>query len=135
MTDSKICNLVPEPGRPHTTIQPLTPPVVGAYFMDSDIGVVEAAIDSTTTWSGVLDRACAADMGAPLDQWPVGMAVSGALAWSRAAGLTPDPVLIEASFTQSRPFAEYLYRMLLAGLGVPGARLAEFDDGDNELAL
>jgi hypothetical protein len=75
-----------------------------------------------------LDRAMAEEYGAPLEQWPVDEAVAGALAWSRAAGLTPDKALIEVAFTQSRVFAEDLYQILLVESGIPGAQVPDRGD-------
>ncbi|UPZ33830.1 hypothetical protein MUK60_42160 [Streptomyces sp. LRE541] len=47
--------------------------------------------------------------------------MAGALAWSAAAGLTPDEEAIRQTLTGSALFAEELSSALLAALGLPGA--------------
>ncbi|MET8687159.1 hypothetical protein ABZV77_23385 [Streptomyces sp. NPDC004732] len=55
-------------------------------------------------------------------RWLVrGVGVVGALAWSAAAGLTPDQEAIRQTLTGSARFAEELSSTLLAALGLPGA--------------
>jgi hypothetical protein len=103
-------------------------PTVGAFFMDSDFGVVEAATDARATWSGILDQRLAEEYGAPVDEYPADLAVDQALGWSRTAGLDADENLIRVAFTQSRVFAEDLYHTLLVGLGIPGAAIPHHDD-------
>jgi hypothetical protein len=100
-------------------------PVIGAEFLDSDIGFVTAVNDPGVVWTGILDRRMAEDYGFPLDGHPIEAAVDHAVAWSAVAGLTPDAELIRIAFTDSRVMAEELYSVLLVGLGIPGARLPE----------
>lgn len=130
--DGWQCAEFPEPGEIAEAVRRIAAetgaPVIGAYFMDSDVGVVEAATDAQTAWSGVLDRPTAEEYGAPLDEYPVEQAVSGALDWSRTAGFDADENLIRVAFTQSRVFAEDLFHTLLVGLGVPGAAIPHPDD-------
>ena len=130
--DGWQCAEFPEPGEIAKAVRGIAAetgaPAVGAYFIDSDVGIVEAAIDAQTAWSGALDRASAKGHGAPLDEYPVEQAVSGALDWSHTAGLDADEKLIRVAFTQSRVFAEDLFHTLLVGLGVPGAAIPRHDD-------
>ncbi|MET9591991.1 hypothetical protein ABZY45_13625 [Streptomyces sp. NPDC006516] len=75
-------------------------------FLDSDVGFVEAGTPDGSSWEGLLNREMAKSYEIPLEHFPMEPAVAGALAWSAAAGLTPDE---EASSA------------LLVALGLPGA--------------
>ncbi|WP_438318288.1 hypothetical protein ACSHWO_33715 [Streptomyces sp. HUAS TT3] len=70
---------------------------------------------------GLLNRQMADRYEIPLGKFPVEPAVAGALAWSAAAGLTPDEEAVRRTLTGSALFAEELSTTLLTALGVPGA--------------
>ncbi|MET7759162.1 hypothetical protein ABZT27_31325 [Streptomyces sp. NPDC005389] len=72
-------------------------------FLDSDVGFVEALYEM------------------PLEHFPIEPAVASALAWSAAAGLTPDEEAIRQTLTGSALFAEQLSSALMVALGLPGA--------------
>ncbi|MFH8491235.1 hypothetical protein [Streptomyces longisporoflavus] len=95
-------------------------PAVLMSFHDSDVGFVEALTPDGTSWEGLLNRETAESYDIPLDHFPVEPAVAGALAWSAAAGLTPDEQAIRQTLTASALFAEELSAALLAALGLPG---------------
>ena len=136
LRDGWQCASLPEPEGIANAVREIAAqtgaPAVGAFFMDSDFGVVEAATDARTTWSGILDRRLAEEYGAPLNEYPADAAVDHALAWSRTARLDADEDLIRVAFTQSRVFAEDLYHTLLVGLGIPGTAIPQHDDDFDE---
>lgn len=96
-------------------------PAVMVSFVDSDLGFVEAVTPEGSSWEGLLNRELAEDYEIPLEQFPVEPAVAGALAWSTAAGLTPDEKAIREALTGSALFAEELSSTLLVALGLPAA--------------
>ncbi|WP_328939858.1 hypothetical protein OG288_43315 [Streptomyces tauricus] len=96
-------------------------PAVMVSFHDSDVGFIEALTPDGNSWEGLLNREMAESYEIPLEHFPVGPTVAGALAWSAAAGLTPDEEAIRQTLTGSALFAEELSSALLAALGLPGA--------------
>ncbi|MFF7361919.1 hypothetical protein [Streptomyces sp. NPDC008125] len=96
-------------------------PAVMVSFLDSDVGFVEAVTPDGSSWEGILNREMAKSYEIPLEHFPVEPAVAGALAWSAAAGLTPDEEAIRQTLTGSALFAEQLSSALLVALGLPGA--------------
>ncbi|MFF5921970.1 hypothetical protein ACFY8C_27040 [Streptomyces flavochromogenes] len=90
-------------------------------FLDSDVGFVEALTPGGGSWEGLLNRETAESYEIPLEHFPVEPAVAGALAWSAAAGLTPDEEAIRQTLTGAALFADQLSAALLAALGLPGA--------------
>ncbi|OKJ46877.1 hypothetical protein AMK27_39485 [Streptomyces sp. CB02009] len=96
-------------------------PAVMVSFLDSDVGFIEALTPDGDGWEGLLNREMAKSYEIPLEQFPVEPAVAGALAWSAAAGLTPDEEAIRQTLTGSALFAEELSSALLIALGLPGA--------------
>ncbi|MBM7167752.1 hypothetical protein JQK87_04875 [Streptomyces sp. G44] len=96
-------------------------PAVMVSFFDSDVGFIEAATPDGSAWEGLLNREKAEDYEVPMEHFPVEPAVAGALAWSAAAGLTPDEEAIRQTLTGSALFAEELCSALLVALGIPGA--------------
>ncbi|WP_327268569.1 hypothetical protein OG233_12095 [Streptomyces sp. NBC_01218] len=96
-------------------------PAVMVSFLDSDVGFVEAVTPDGSSWEGLLNREMAKSYEIPLEHFPVEPAVAGALAWSAAAGLTPDEKAIRQTLTGSALFAEQLSSALLVALGLPGA--------------
>ena len=93
--DGWRCAEFPEPGEIAEVLREIAAetgaPAIGAYFMDSDVGVVEAAIDARTAWSGVLDRPTAEDYGAPLDDHPVETGCSASdVPSGRVVGVAPS---------------------------------------------
>ncbi|MFD7030335.1 hypothetical protein ACFWAR_20075 [Streptomyces sp. NPDC059917] len=100
-------------------------PAIVVDYLDSDVGFVRAAAPDGSGWRGLLDRETATDYDVPVDRYPVAAAISGALAWSAAAGLTADEPLIRRALTESAVFAEQLTALLFAGLGIPGTEQDE----------
>ncbi|GAA3789800.1 hypothetical protein GCM10023083_26830 [Streptomyces phyllanthi] len=98
-------------------------PVVMVSYLDSDLGFVEAALPGGGGWTGLLNPELAESYEIGPDEFPVGPAVAGAAAWSAAAGLVGDEALVRRAFTEHADFAEWLFPVLLAGLGIPGAEL------------
>lgn len=98
-------------------------PAVMVSFLDSDVGFVEAVTPDGAKWKGLLNRATAQGYGIPLEQFPVESAVTGAPAWSAAAGVAADEELVRRALTGSALFAEELSALLFVALGIPGARL------------
>ncbi|MGW6063006.1 hypothetical protein [Streptomyces sp. NPDC055189] len=96
-------------------------PAVMVSFHDSDVGFIEALTPDGNSWHGLLNRETAQSYEIPLEHFPVDPAVAGALAWSAAAGLTPDEEALRQTLTGSALFAEELSSALLAALGLPGA--------------
>ncbi|MFI2616977.1 hypothetical protein [Streptomyces sp. NPDC018584] len=96
-------------------------PAVMVSFHDSDVGFVEALTPDGGSWEGLLNREMAESYEIPLEHFPLEPAVVGALAWSAAAGLTPDEEAIRHTLTGSALFAEELASALMVALGVPGA--------------
>lgn len=96
-------------------------PAVMVSFHDSDVGFVEAATPDGSTWEALLNREMAESYEIPLEHFPIEPAVVGALAWSAAAGLTPDEEAIRRTLTGSALFAEELSSALLVALGLPSA--------------
>lgn len=96
-------------------------PAVMVSFLDSDVGFVEAVTPDGSSWEGLLNPDLAESYEIPLEHFPVEPAVAGALAWSAAAGLTPDEAAIRNTLTGSALFAEELCSALLVALGLPGA--------------
>ncbi|MFF1711555.1 hypothetical protein [Streptomyces sp. NPDC058268] len=96
-------------------------PAVMVAFHDSDVGFIEALTPDGHSWEGLLNREMAESYEIPLEHFPIEPAVAGALAWSTAAGLTPDEKAIRQTLTGSAVFAEELSSALLAALGLPGA--------------
>ncbi|MFD9862242.1 hypothetical protein [Streptomyces alboflavus] len=96
-------------------------PAVMVSFFDSDVGFIEARTPDGDSWEGLLNRETAESYEIPLEHFPVEPAVAGALAWSAAAGLTPDERAIRQTLTGSALFAEELSSALLVALGLPGA--------------
>ncbi|MFJ4849348.1 hypothetical protein [Streptomyces sp. NPDC088733] len=105
-------------------VQSTRTPAIMVSFLDSDVGFVEALTPDGSRWQGLLNREMAESYEIPLDRFPVERAVAGALAWSAAAGLTPDEEAIRHALTGSALFAEELSSALLAALGLPGATRA-----------
>ncbi|MEY9963084.1 hypothetical protein ABIA33_001110 [Streptacidiphilus sp. MAP12-16] len=103
-------------------------PTIAAMFLDSDCGFVHAATPDGRSWEALLDRAMCEEYEAPLDRFPVERAVSDSLAWSAAAGLTPDQEVLTRALTDSMTFAESLFSVLLVGLGIPGSELPNETD-------
>lgn len=99
-------------------------PAVLVSFLDSDVGFIGAVTPDGGAWEGLLNRGMAESYDIPLDDFPVEPAVAGALAWSVAAGLTSDAEVVRQALTGSATFAEELFGLLLAGLGIPGASSA-----------
>ncbi|MEU1077120.1 hypothetical protein ABZ404_31445 [Streptomyces sp. NPDC005878] len=102
-------------------VQSTGTPAVMVSFLDSDVGFVEALTPDGSSWEGLLNRETAKSYEIPLEHFPIEPAVAGALAWSAAAGLTPDEETIRQTLTGSAPFAEQLSSALLTALGLPGA--------------
>jgi hypothetical protein len=71
-------------------VQRIGAPAVMVSFLDSDVGFVEAVTPDGSKWEGLLNREMAQGYEIPLEHFPIEPAVIGALAWSAAAGLTPD---------------------------------------------
>ncbi|MFF8837570.1 hypothetical protein [Streptomyces sp. NPDC015130] len=110
-------------GRPSLAklVQQTGTPAVVAFFLDSDVGFIEALTPDGMSWEGLLNRRLATSYEIPLEQFPVEPAVAGAVAWSAAAGLTPDEEAIRQTLAGSALFAEELFSALLVALGLPGA--------------
>ncbi|MFE0130956.1 hypothetical protein ACFWY6_05120 [Streptomyces sp. NPDC059037] len=104
-----------------TLVQRTGTPAVMVSFHDSDVGFVEALTPDGIGWEGLLNREMAESYEIPLEHFPIEPAVAGALAWSAAAGLTPDEDAIRHTLTGSALFAEELSSALLVALGLPGA--------------
>ncbi len=102
-------------------VQSTGTPAIMVSFLDSDVGFVEALTPGGGSWEGLLNRETAESYEIPLEHFPVEPAVAGALAWSAAAGLTPDEEAIRQTLTGAALFAEQLSAALLAALGLPGA--------------
>ncbi|MER6136211.1 hypothetical protein [Streptomyces sp. NPDC001815] len=102
-------------------VQSTKTPAVMVSFVDSDVGFVEAVTPDGSSWEGLLNREMAESYEIPLEHFPVEPAVTGALAWSAAAGLTPDEQAIRQTLTGSALFAEELASALLVALGIPDA--------------
>lgn len=96
-------------------------PAVMMSFHDSDVGFLEAVTPDGSSWEGLLNREMAESYEIPLEHFPVESAVAGALAWSAAAGLTPDEEAVRQALTGSALFAEELFAACLVALGLPGA--------------
>ncbi|WP_371525041.1 hypothetical protein OG302_02020 [Streptomyces sp. NBC_01283] len=96
-------------------------PAVMVSFHDSDVGFIEGLTPDGNSWEGLLNREVAESYEVPLEHFPIEPAVAGALAWSAAAGLTPDEEAIRQTLTGSAVFAEELSAALMAALGLPGA--------------
>ncbi|MFP3991555.1 hypothetical protein U9R90_29630 [Streptomyces sp. E11-3] len=106
-----------------TLVEKSGTPAVMVSYLDSDVGFVEAVMPGGSgSWSGLLNREVAEGYEIPLEEFPVEPAVTGALAWSAAAGLAPDEALIRRALTGSAVFAEELAGLLFAALGIPGSR-------------
>lgn len=97
-------------------------PAIVVSYLDSDVGFVRALAPDGSGWNGLLNRDTAEGYEIPLERFPVEPAVTGALAWAVAAGLTPDEEAVRETLTASAVFAEDLAAELLAALGIPGAR-------------
>jgi hypothetical protein len=96
-------------------------PALGAYVLDSDCAVVEAAAPSGLRWSATLNPEVAIESyDMPVGENDPDLALSGALAWSAEAGLVPSEPVLRDALTGSSAFAEDLFATLLAGLGIPG---------------
>ncbi len=65
-------------------------PAIMVSFLNSDVGFVEALTPDGSSWEGLLNREMAKSYEIPLEHFPIEPAIAGALAWSAAAGLTPD---------------------------------------------
>lgn len=102
-------------------VQSTGTPAIMVSFLDSDVGFVEALTPGGSSWEGLLNRETAKSYEIPLEHFPVEHAVAGALAWSAAAGLTPDEKAIRQALTGSALFAEQLSSSLLLALGLPDA--------------
>ncbi|WP_432106727.1 hypothetical protein [Streptomyces sp. AA1529] len=96
-------------------------PAIMVSFFDSDVGFIEARTPDDDSWEGLLNREMAKSYVIPLEHFPIEPAVAGALAWSTAAGLTPDEKAIRQTLTGSALFAEELSAALMAALGLPCA--------------
>ncbi|MFI9116988.1 hypothetical protein [Streptomyces venezuelae] len=96
-------------------------PAVMVSFLDSDVGFIEALTPDGNSWEGLLNREMAKSYEIPLEHFPIEPAIAGALAWSTAAGLTPDEQAIRQTLTGSALFAEELSSALIVALGLPGA--------------
>ncbi|TXS54719.1 hypothetical protein EAO69_43620 [Streptomyces sp. me109] len=96
-------------------------PAVMVSFLDSDVGFIEALTPEGNSWEGLLNREMAKSYEIPLEHFPIEPAVAGALAWSAAAGLTPDEEAIRQTLTVSALFAEELSSALMVALGLPDA--------------
>ncbi|MFB7464172.1 hypothetical protein ACFCZ1_11840 [Streptomyces sp. NPDC056224] len=93
-------------------------PVITVAYLDSDVGLIEAATFAGGHWKALLNRDTAQEYGIPLDRFPVQSALEGALDWTAAAGLTADPAGIRAALTGSEAFAEDVADRLLTALGL-----------------
>ncbi|ALO91345.1 hypothetical protein SHL15_0132 [Streptomyces hygroscopicus subsp. limoneus] len=100
-------------------------PVLAGFVMDSDCLVLEGRTKDQTTWRACLDRAAMsaymAEDGQSVDDWFLGPkeAAEHAVAWARAAGLTPLPETIaDVLSKRSDPFVEDLFQEFLDGLGI-----------------
>ncbi|MFK0017177.1 hypothetical protein [Streptomyces sp. NPDC091027] len=102
-------------------VQQTREPAIMVSFLDSDVGFIEALTPDGTSWEGLLNRETAKSYEIPLERFPIEPAVAGALAWSAAAGLTPDEEAIRQTLTGSALFAEELSSALLVALGLPSA--------------
>jgi hypothetical protein len=102
-------------------VQSTGTPAVMVSFLDSDVGFVEALTPEGSSWEGLLNREMAKSYEIPLEHFPIEPAIAGALAWSAAAGLTPDEEAIRQTLTGSALFAAQLSSALLVALGIPGA--------------
>jgi hypothetical protein len=102
-------------------VQSTGTPAIMASFLYSDVGFVEALTPDGSSWEGLLNREMAKTYEIPLEHFPIEHAVAGALAWSVAAGLTPDEEAIRQTLTGSALFAEQLSSALLVALGIPSA--------------
>lgn len=96
-------------------------PAVMVSFHDSDVGFVESLTPDGAAWEGLLNREMAESYEIPLENFPVESAVTSALAWSAAAGLTPDEAAVRHALTGSAVFAEDLASALMTALGLPDA--------------
>ncbi|MGW6394687.1 hypothetical protein ACWFR1_30205 [Streptomyces sp. NPDC055103] len=99
-------------------------PVLAGFVMDSDCLVLEGRTRDQETWRACLDRtatsAYMAEDGQSVDDWFPGpeVATERAVAWARAAGLTPTPKAIaDVLSKRSAPFVEDLFQEFLDGLG------------------
>ncbi|WP_159074249.1 hypothetical protein [Streptomyces dioscori] len=102
-------------------VRQMRTPALMVSFLDSDVGFIEALTPDGNSWEGLLNREIAESYEIPLEQFPLEPAVAGALAWSAAAGLTPDEKAVRRTLTTSALFAEELSSTLLTALGLPGA--------------
>ncbi|MFF8929355.1 hypothetical protein ACF1AO_19010 [Streptomyces longwoodensis] len=100
-------------------------PVLAGFVMDSDCLVLEGRTKDQETWRACLDRAAMsaymAEDGQSVEDWFLGPeeAAERAVAWARAAGLTPVPKAIaDVLSKRSDPFVEGLFQELLDGLGI-----------------
>ncbi|WP_155123704.1 MULTISPECIES: hypothetical protein [unclassified Actinoplanes] len=89
-------------------------PVVGAYILDSDCAVVEAAAPGGARWSAVLNPNRAAEYGAPAVAPET--AVTAAATWARAAQLPYDGDLIRQVLASEETFAEDQFLALLSAM-------------------
>lgn len=100
-------------------------PVLVGFVMDSDCLVLEGRSKGRTTWRTCLDRtamsAYMAEDGQSVAPWFLGVeeAADSAVAWARAAGLSPWPeVLADVLSKRSDPFVEDLFQEFLDALGI-----------------
>ncbi|MFH8535042.1 hypothetical protein ACH4GE_42535 [Streptomyces tendae] len=100
-------------------------PVLAGFVMDSDCLVLEGRTRDQETWRACLDRtamsAYMAEADQSVDDWFLGPeeAAERAVAWARAAGLTPVPEAIaEILSKRSDPFVEDLFQEFLDSLGI-----------------
>ncbi|MFF7333454.1 hypothetical protein [Streptomyces sp. NPDC008150] len=105
-----------------TLVRATGAPAIVVSFFDSDVGFVRALAPDGTGWKGLLNRETAEGYEIPLERFPVEPAVTGALAWAVAAGVTPDEEAVRETFVASAVFAEDLAADLLAALGIPDAQ-------------
>ncbi|WP_314411701.1 hypothetical protein [Streptomyces sp. DSM 40484] len=100
-------------------VRRLGAPALMVSYVDSDVGLVEALTPDGGSWEGLLNPELAESYEIPVEHFPVEAAVAGALAWSAAAGLTPDEEAVRQALTGSELFAEELSSALLTALGLP----------------
>ncbi|MEU1459933.1 hypothetical protein ABZ467_04420 [Streptomyces sp. NPDC005727] len=100
-------------------------PVLAGFVMDSDCVVLEGRTRDQETWRACLDRTAMSAYMAEADQfvddWFLSPeeAAERAVAWARAADLTPAPkAIVEVLSKRSDPFVEDLFQELLDSLGI-----------------
>jgi hypothetical protein len=89
-------------------------PAVGAYIVDSDCAIVEAATPGGARWSAALNPERAAEYGAPTATPEAATTAAGT--WAQAAQLPHDDDLIRHVLTSEETFAEDQFLALLSAI-------------------